>query len=185
MKTGIGVVGLPGAGKSIVSEVGAKTGIPTIVLGDIIRQICRERGMEINHENLGKCMVRIREEEGMDAVAKRVLPKIKEMEERVLIIDGLRSYEEVEFFRGALQKFIIIAIHASPRTRFRRIKRRQRYDDPHNYQTFLERDSREIRTGIAKIIALADIMLVNESRVRGLKHRLSKILRLIHDGKWM
>ncbi|MHA1129962.1 MAG: AAA family ATPase [Candidatus Helarchaeota archaeon] len=184
MKTGIGVVGLPGAGKSIVSEVGAKISIPTIVMGDVVRQVCIENEMEINHENLGECMVRIRRKEGMNAVAKRILPRIKEIKEELVIIDGLRSYEEVEFFRDTLRKFITIAIHASPHTRYGRIKRRQRYDDPHNYKTFLERDLREIEAGIAKIIALADIMLVNESHVRGLKQRLGKILQLIREGKW-
>lgn len=183
-KTGIGVVGLPGSGKSIVSEVAKELSIPTIVMGDVIRQTCIDRGLEINSENVGTVMVKIREEEGMDIVAKRTLPKLSEIEKSVVIIDGLRSFEEVELFRKHLNKFFIVAIHASPRTRYARIRKRSRFDDSKNLKVIQERDFREINAGIAKIIALADVMFVNEGRIKPLKRRISKILRLIKENKW-
>ncbi|NVM28362.1 MAG: flagellar hook-basal body complex protein FliE [Candidatus Helarchaeota archaeon] len=183
-KTGIGVVGLPGSGKSIVSEVAKELGIPTIVMGDVIRQTCIDRGLEINSENVGTVMVKIREEEGMNIVAKRTLPKLSEIEKSVVIIDGLRSFEEVELFRKHLNKFFIVAIHASPRTRYARIRKRSRFDDSKNLKVIQERDFREINAGIAKIIALADVMFVNEGRINPLKRRISKILRLIKENKW-
>lgn len=183
-KIGIGVVGLPGSGKSIVSEVGKELGIPTVIMGDIIRQVCLERGLEINSKNVGEVMVDIREKEGMDCVAKRTLPKIAEIKERIVIIDGLRSFEEVEHFREHLKQFLIIAIHASPRTRHSRIRKRGRYDDSHDYKAIQDRDLREIAAGIAKIIALADIMFVNEGRISNLKRRISNILHRIQDNRW-
>jgi dephospho-CoA kinase len=184
-KTGIGIVGLPGAGKSIVSEVATeKYGIPTIIMGDIIRHLCTERGLEINSNNLGDLMVSIRKEEGMDAVAKRTLTQIAEMKGNFVIIDGLRSYEEVELFQEKLSKFLVMAIHASPHARFMRIQKRRRFDDPENFKTFQERDLREITAGIAKIFTLADIMLVNEGSIKPLKNRISTILRLIRENKW-
>ncbi|MFX1295621.1 MAG: AAA family ATPase [Promethearchaeota archaeon] len=184
LKTGIGVVGLPGAGKSIVSEVAREKHIPTIVMGDIIREICFERGLKVNSRNLGRLMIKIREEEGMDAVAKRTLPKILEVEGNIVIIDGLRSYEEVELFQKKLKKFIVIAIHASSRTRYKRIQKRRRYDDAQNFKTFQKRDLREINAGLAKIIALADIVFVNEGKIRVLKSRIGRILQRIQDGIW-
>ncbi len=184
MKTAIGIVGLPGAGKSIVSEVGREIDIPTIVMGDVIRQICADSGLEINPENLGEIMIDIRKKEGMDVVAKRTLLKLSEVDEDIVIIDGLRSYEEVHLFRRSLKKFLIIAIHAAPKTRYKRIKRRRRHDDPWDYRKFQERDFREIEVGIAKIIALADIVFINEGRVRALKQRIKKTLQLIRDGRW-
>ena len=184
-KIGIGVVGLPGAGKSIVSEVATEEfGIPTIIMGDIVREICQERGFEINPDNLGKIMVNIRKEEGMDAVAKRTLPKVLETKADLVIIDGLRSYEEVELFRTNLSEFIVIAIHASPKTRFTRIQQRQRLDDSQDFQTFQDRDSREISAGIAKIIALADMICINEGKIKTLKKQISKIIKSIKQNKW-
>ncbi len=183
-KTGIGVVGLPGSGKSIVSEVAKKYGIPTVVMGDIIRQVCFDNGLEINSENIGRIMVKIRQDEGMNAVAKRTLPKVAEIKEKILIIDGLRSFEEIDLFRAKFQKFIIIAIHASPQTRYARICKRSRFDDTTNLKAFQERDDREINAGIAKIIALADIMFVNEGKIKPLKESVGNILQLIKEDKW-
>lgn len=183
-KTGIGVVGLPGAGKSIISEIAQQLTIPTIVMGDVIRNLCTERGLAINSENLGELMTSIRKEEGMNAVAKRTLPGIMKLDGNMVMIDGLRSYEEVEFFRDRFAKFIIMAIHAAPQIRYERIRRRKRPDDPQNFRAFQERDHREISAGIAKILALADIMLVNEGNIHQLKNRLQQILHLIKDGKW-
>ena len=183
-KTGIGIVGLPGAGKSVISEVAHQLNIPTIVMGDVVRNLCTERGLAINSENLGELMTSIRKEEGMNAVAKRTVPRIVKLEGNVVIIDGLRSYEELEFFRARFAKFIIMAVHAAPHIRYERIRRRKRSDDPQNFREFQERDHREISAGIAKILALAEIMLINEGNLNQLKHRLTQILHLIKEGKW-
>ena len=183
-KTGIGVVGLPGSGKSIVAEVAKAYSIPTVIMGDIIRQLCIDNELESNSENIGTIMVNIRKEEGMNAVAKRTLPKIAEVKENVVVIDGLRSYEEVELFRENLKKFIILAIHASPRTRYMRINERGRLDDTKNLKAFQDRDEREIRAGIAKIVALADIMFVNEGKIKPLKKLIGNVIHLIKEDKW-
>ncbi len=183
-KTGIGVAGLPGSGKSIVSEVARELGLSTIIMGDVIREICVDKGLEINSENIGEIMINIRKEEGMDAVAKRILPKLFELRDKIVIIDGLRSFEEVELFRKHLSKFIIIAIHAAPDTRYARIRKRRRFDDAEKLKEFQERDFREINAGIAQIIALSDIMFINEGRIKPIKRRISKILRLIQENKW-
>ena len=183
-KTGIGVVGLPGSGKSIVAEVAKTYSIPTVIMGEVIRQLCIDNELESNSENIGTIMINIRKEEGMNAVAKRTLPKIAEVKENVVVIDGLRSYEEVEFFRENLKKFIILAIHASPRTRYMRINKRGRLDDTKNLKTFQDRDVREIRAGIAKIVALADIMFVNEGKIKPLKKLIGNVIHLIKEDKW-
>lgn len=182
-KIGIGVVGLPGSGKSIVSEVAAEFGIPTIVMGDIIRKLCADKGLEINSSNIGTCMKEIRKDEGMNAVAKRTLPKIAEIKERMLIIDGLRSYEEVELYRKVLKRFIVVGIHASPQTRYKRIKERNRDDDTLGFGGFEQRDAREIATGIAKIIALADLMIINEESIETVKMNVKEILKSLIDDK--
>jgi len=90
----------------------------------------------------------------------------------------------LEFFRSNLAKFMVLAIHAAPLTRYARIRKRKRHDDPKDFKAFQERDHREISAGIAKILALADIMLVNEGNIDDLKYRLNKILSLIKEGKW-
>jgi dephospho-CoA kinase len=181
-KTGIGVVGLPGAGKSLITEIAKELGIPTVIMGDIVREICLERGLEMSPENIGLCMVDIRKEEGMDAVAKRTLSKINQLGGEFVLIDGLRSYEEVDLYKKSMQKFVILAIHASPSTRYKRLKSRQRTDDSQDLAILKERDEREIQSGIAKIIALADIMFVNEEDIAALTEEIKGVLRTILYG---
>jgi dephospho-CoA kinase len=76
---------------------------------------------------------------------------------------------------------IVVAVHSSPETRFRRLQERGRSDSPSDWSEFQERDRREIGWGLAELIALADEMLVNDSdlatyhsRTKGLMWRLGR-----------
>src|SRR3989442_10358595 len=71
-KTVIVIVGMPGAGKSLASSVAAKRGVPVFVSGDIIRAEAKRRNLTPSRKNIGRIMLKIREEEGMGAVAKRL-----------------------------------------------------------------------------------------------------------------
>src|SRR5437867_13377634 len=66
-KTVIVIVGMPGAGKSLASSVAAKRGVPVFVSGDIIRAEAKRRNLTPSKENIGRIMLKIREEEGMGA----------------------------------------------------------------------------------------------------------------------
>ena len=105
--------------------------------------------------------IEIREEMGEDAVAKLVVRKLKEMSEKLIIVDGVRSLKEIDYF-SKYAKVVIVAVHASPRERFRRLSRRGRRDDPKTWEEFRERDIKELNIGIGQVIALADVMVVNE-----------------------
>jgi methylmalonyl-CoA mutase cobalamin-binding subunit len=53
------------------------------------------------------------------------------------------------------------------------LRERGRDDDPSDWSVFRERDIREISVGLGGVIALSDIMLVNEGTVDEL-HELSQ-----------
>ena len=59
---------------------------------------------------------------------------------------------------------MIVAVHASPRTRFSRLSTRGRRDDPKSWEEFVARDMKELGFGIGDVIALADVMVVNEDK---------------------
>ncbi len=69
-----------------------------------------------------------------------------------------------------------MAIHASPKTRFQRLLSRGRSDDPKTWETFYERDNRELNVGLGHVIALADTVVVNESTIGELQSSLKVIL---------
>lgn len=182
MKKVIGVVGMPGSGKSIVREVARRRGIPIVSMGDVVREEAEVRGIEKSWENLGMLMLKLREEGGPAIIAERCLPKVEDAQGDVVFIDGVRSLEEVEEFRRRYRKFYLIAIHASPRTRFRRLLERGRADDPKDLKSFNDRDLRELKVGIGSVIAMADFMILNEGSVEEARGRFEEVFeRLLMD----
>lgn len=172
MKRVIGVVGMPGSGKGVVGGVAAEYGFSTVIMGDVIREEVARRGLEPTPENVGRVMLGLRDEEGPAVVAERSVPRIEGSASEVVVVEGIRSLDEVLEFRRRFPGFILAAIHASPETRFRRIYRRERSDDPASWQVFWERDLRELGVGIGSAIAIADHVIVNEGTLAQFKKRI-------------
>lgn len=175
-KNVIGITGMPGAGKAVVKEIVQEMGYPLVVMGDVVRDEVKRRGLESTPENLGLVMLKLREEEGPAIVARRCIPQIKDAKESVVIIDGIRSPHEVKEFKNHFPFFTLIAIHASPETRFKRLSQRKRSDDPKTWKTFEERDNRELRVGLGDVIAIADHIIVNEGAKGQLRRRFRRLL---------
>jgi dephospho-CoA kinase len=180
----VGVTGMPGAGKATVREMVEEMGYSVVVMGDEIREEAKRRKLEPTPENLGLVMLNLRGEEGPAVVAKRCVPKMEKTEEKVVVVDGIRSLQEVEEFKRNFPDFTLIAIHASPETRFRRLFQRKRSDDPKGWETFLERDLREISVGIGSAIATADHVIVNEGTKVELERKTREVLMEVLK-KWM
>ncbi|HEX9612799.1 MAG TPA: AAA family ATPase [Candidatus Bathyarchaeia archaeon] len=181
-KTVLVIVGMPGAGKSLASSVIKAQGIPVFVSGDIIRAEARKRGLKFTRKNLGELMLKIRKEEGMGAVAKRLVPLVEDARGEFVVYEGARSVEEADELRRKYD-VVTIAIHASPEARFRRLQRRRRSDRPRGLADFAERDNRELGVGIAKLIALADRTIENEDSKDDLKRRTRRVLQVVLKQK--
>ncbi len=173
---------MPGAGKSLASSVMKSRGIPVFVSGDIIRAEALKKKLELTRKNLGELMLKIRREEGMGAVAKRLVPLVEKEGAEFVVYEGARSVEEVEELRRKY-RVILIAINASPQARFKRLQRRGRSDKPRGWADFEERDNRELGVGIAKLIALADRTVENEDSKDDLKRRTRRILQVVLKRK--
>ncbi|MFC6725676.1 AAA family ATPase, partial [Halobium palmae] len=66
--TVIGTVGLPGSGKGEAAAVAREEGLPVVTMGDVIRQECRDRGLD-PAEHHGRVATALREEHGQSAIA--------------------------------------------------------------------------------------------------------------------
>ena len=94
-----------------------------------------------------------------------------------IVIDGIRNIEEMDFFREKLGKdFLLVAIHASPETRYKRLMDRKREDDNLTIDRIKNRDERELRWGIGVLIALADVIIVNEGSLDEFKEKVINII---------
>jgi dephospho-CoA kinase len=175
-KTVIGVAGMPGAGKSVVTRIAQRMGFAVIIMGDIVREETKKRDLRMTPDNVGAVMLKLREELGPAVVAKLCVPKIEKARDSVVVVDGLRSLHEVDEFKRHFKRFILITIHSSPETRFQRLFRRQRSDDPSGWETFNQRDLRELSVGLGNVIATADYLIVNEGPITQTENKIRGIL---------
>jgi dephospho-CoA kinase len=163
--TTIAFTGMAGSGKTEAVKIAENKGIRIVRMGDIIWDEVTKRGLKINDENVAYIATKMRETQGKDFWAQQTLKKIQDFP---LIIDGVRSYEEVMTFKKKLTDFILVAIHASPKVRHQRILGRRRQDDAININQVKKRDIRELTWGIGNVIAMADKMFINEGSLEDL-----------------
>jgi len=127
-QTIIALVGMPGAGKGLCVEYLEKKNWPSVYLGGITVDEVKRRGLEINEANEKAVREELRATEGMDVMAKRILPKIDALiaeGARVVIADGIYSWAEYKVFKERFnQSVIIIAVASSRQTRHERLLNR-------------------------------------------------------------
>jgi dephospho-CoA kinase len=164
------LTGMPGAGKSTVANSLKDRGFLVITMGDVIREEAIRLNLDLDDTNLGKLMIKMRNEIGQGAVAELVIKRIEteiksspsNVGPTVVIVDGIRSIAEVKVLRR-IGDVRILAIHASADIRFVHLKKRARVDAPLAQNDFQERDRRELSVGISEAIALADEAISNNN----------------------
>ena len=104
-------------------------GLEVVVMGDVIRGEAARLGLPPTDENLGNVGNMLRAREGPKAVAKRTLELARSSGKDLVVVDGLRSKEEVEFFRDNSNDFMLVEVCASAEARLSRIANRGRSDD--------------------------------------------------------
>lgn len=173
----IAIVGMCGSGKSIATEILEKQGWNKVYFGGLVYEKMKEEGIEITPESQKEYREKIRKEHGMAAVAKLLLPKIKEcMTQKDTVLDGLYSWDEYKLLEKELKNFFTIAIVTDKKIRYNRLEVRP--DRPFNNEEAKRRDLTEIEN-IAKAppIAYADYYIFNNGTIEDYKERLEEILK--------
>lgn len=169
------ITGMAGSGKTTFAQFFQEYGFKVLIMGDIIRRLAEEMKMDLDSASLGKVAEEIRIKEGGGIVAEECLKIIKKEQYLRVVIDGIRSLDEVEVFRRDYS-FKLIALHASPKTRFERLVARGRSDDADQEKIMIDRDLRELRFGVGSAIAMADYMIVNEGSIQDLRKKFEELI---------
>jgi len=178
--TVIGTVGLPGSGKGEFATVAREAGVPVVTMGDVIREACRDRGLDpaTHHGEVAKDL---RAEGGPGAVADRSLPLVEDAleESAVVLVDGLRSPAEVDRFEAAFgEEFVLVSVEAPFELRRERVESRGRDADADaGGETLRERDERERGFGVDEVMARADVTVENTETLAAYRRRVREILR--------
>jgi dephospho-CoA kinase len=176
----IAITGMPGSGKgTFEKEIMRIKKIPIIVMREVVEDEMREKGIKVTNRNLRNYATEIRKMHGNDVVAKKCVPIIKGKNSDLLIIDGIRSLDEIDRFKKEFgDDFHLIAVHASPKIRFERLKERGLEWDMEKWDEFVFRDKKELSWGLGSAIAMADHFVVNEN---SLKHLSDEAKRMINE----
>ncbi len=183
----IGLTGSLAAGKGVVSEFLKEKGFVYLSLSDELREIAREKKVELTREKLQNLGNYMRETYGGGYLAEKAFQKIKNQEYKKAIVDGIRNPAEIEVLRK-IKDFFLVSVDAPQEIRFQRIVSRNRESDPKTSEDFLKVDNRdkgigepETGQGVGKCMEKADFVLINsgnlteaEEKVKNLYEEIEK-----------
>ena len=188
MRKIIAIVGMCGAGKSEVADFLIQKGFEYVRLGQITLDEVKRRKLEPNEKNERPIREDFRKKHGMAAFAVLNMPKINKAKGD-LIIDGLYSWEEYLYFKEKLPGIIVLAVYASPKTRYGRLENRAEkhgVDKAMKYRSFSKieaaaRDKAELENlHKGGPIAMADYTIINEGSKKEMINDLKGFWRKIN-----
>lgn len=183
----VAIVAMPGSGKSEAADVAHEMGIPVVTMGDVIREACRERGLEVSEETMGQVATALREEGGDAAIAERSIPLVEAAAEgcETVLVDGIRGIAEVERFEeGFGNDFELLSIEVPFEVRLERIQERGRDPESEGPDELRTRDERELGYGMGEAMARADITVENTGTLEEFRDTMRSLLAAGKATEW-
>jgi dephospho-CoA kinase len=183
----LAIVGMPGSGKSALSDYLKTKGFPVIRFGEIIIREVERRGLPVTPRNEQVVREDLRKQHGMDVCARIASPFIKKnlADNQLAVIDGLYSFSEYKTLRNEFgNDLVVIAVFTPKKLRYQRLT--SRVERPLTWAEAEERDHKEIeRIEKAGPIALADFTLINDETQEQLIQRMDTLLcSLLEEGDY-
>lgn len=177
-KRAIALVGMPGAGKSTCAAHLAKRGLYTFRFGSIVTSEVVRRGWALTPTNERIVREELRARDGMEVMAKRALPYLRNAlkDHDLIVIDGLYSFSEyIMLLKELKAELIVIAIVSDRRVRYGRLA--SRVERPLTSAEAEQRDIAEI-VNLEKggPIAIADYTLLNNDSPAELNAALDAVI---------
>lgn len=185
------IAGMPGAGKSVVSDYFIKMGYQFVRFGQITLDIIKDKKLPLNEKSERKIREGLRKKYGMAAYAILNYPKFKKLiKSGNVIADGLYSWAEYKFLKEKFNKqLILISIFAPPDLRYQRISSRiiSKDDKSLRNRPFTKKEAKS--RDYAQIenleqggpIAMADYTIVNTKSMPYLKNQIKKVYEEIEN----
>jgi len=120
----------------------------------------------------------LRQRFGNDILGKAISKKIKSVKSGIIILNGVRYWEEYKMIKKMDGK--VVYITASPKIRWQRIRKRgEKKDDSASYKKFLEMEKAQTETLINKIGKKSDFKIENNGSKEDFYSQIKIILREI------
>jgi len=145
----------------------------------VLGPILKDRKKPVDRFNLTNLALELRREGGPAALAKILSRKVSHGKNYV--IAGIRYPEEVHYMREAFgSRFVLIAVDAPLKDRFRRIRSMNRSKDAGmSMKEFMRTESLPNEVPIPKAMRMADFTIRNTGTKRQLGKKVDDIMRRI------
>ncbi len=176
----IALVGETGAGKDTFANL-AKERFSSVKLLRFSDPLSETLGIffnKIKKEDQQWLANSLRDRFGEDILMKSLGKKIEEAEEEVVIVNGLRVKEELDFIK--YKKGVVIYITLETKKRWERVKeRKEKKDDDVSFEDFLRIDKGRTERQIKEIGKMADVKIDNEGSVEDLKKEVERVINIL------
>ncbi len=172
----VGAVGRNGTGKDTVLDmITDKYGVPCVSMGDIVRDIGREKGVELTRGNLNAISAEYFEKHGKDYFIKLVIERIDELDSPLILVTGIRTYIDARTLLDRYKEnFLLISVVVSDdQSRLERALARATSRDPKTLEQMAAHDAREERVfGLDKAAKLATDTMLNDGSLEDLRSQV-------------
>ncbi|MBD3354523.1 AAA family ATPase [Candidatus Woesearchaeota archaeon] len=178
----IGVTGSFCGGKDTAAEYLAEKGFKHISLSDMIREECKKRKRKVTRDNLQEIGKDLREKYGNSVLAEKALDKVKGKD---CVVTSIRHPDEIDVLQRNAD-FTLIKVEAPAKTRFKRMKLRNREEDPQTFREFKKTEKKEMKgkgsgQRLKECNDKAKIVLINNSSLEVLKQKVDKLVEDLRD----
>lgn len=173
----VALVGLPGAGKSVATEVFVHQGFHKIYFGDLTFEKLQEANLPVNEANERQMREALRQQHGIAAYALLNIPRITAaLKKGNVVIESMYSWEEYLVLRKKFPQLEVLAIYAPPTLRYQRLS--IRIKRPLSQAEVKSREASQIENlHQAGPIAMADATVINtgseEELIKQVKHYIN------------
>ncbi len=187
------VTGMPGAGKSVLSDYFVDKGYKFVRFGQITLDEIKRKGLKPNEKNERKIRETFRKKHGMAAHAILNYSKFyKLLKRNHVIADGLYSWAEYKYLKKRFgDQMIVVAVYAPPKMRHIRISLRKMPKEdtdlrnrPFTTKEAEKRDYAEIeKLDKGGSIAMADYTVVNIKDKKYFRKQIRNLYKEIYNKR--
>ena len=173
----VALVGMCGAGKSVVCEMFESAGWQKVYFGGVTMEELEKAGLEKNEKNEREVRERLRREYGSAAFAILLKPKIKQkLEKSNVVLDGLYSWSEYKCLKDEFGDTLeVLAVVTDRAIRYSRLAKRA--GRPLTADEASSRDWAEIeKLEKGGPISIADHYVLNNGDIEVVRTEVEKII---------
>lgn len=175
----LGLTGLMACGKGTATKyLVAKHKAKAFRFSTVFRDILDRLYLPQSRANMQRLSLALRQLFGQDLLAKTMATDIAKTKEKILVIDGVRRLEDIQYLRK-MPNFKLVSLEMKEKLRYERlVSRGENADDKHKtWEQFLKDQQGETELTIPEVMKQADVVIDNNGSLEYLYKQLDQLVK--------